>query len=352
MVRPSFVIGGVAMRLCFNEQDLEEIVELAFSAEKGQSVLIDRFLQGREFEVDALCDGESVFLPGIFEHLEPAGIHSGDSMALFPDMSLTDGQRREIVETVQALSASLGVKGLMNVQFVLNEGRLYVIEANPRASRTVPIASKLTGLPLVEMAVRLACGQSFSDLAITEGLLDHQGPRGVKVPVFSTEKLPGVDAQGGVRMQSTGESLGLGDNFGVALVEALAGAGWTLPARGRVLFSLADKAKHQAPALAAAFSALGWEVEATKGTATLLERWGLKVTVAAKGDDLVEAMADRRWDLVVNVPGDHPETISDGFRLRRAAVESSTLCLHTVETASALAVALAATAGSVRKKGL
>lgn len=352
MVRPSFVIGGVAMRLCFNEQDLEEIVELAFSAEKGQSVLIDRFLQGREFEVDALCDGESVFLPGIFEHLEPAGVHSGDSMALFPDMSLTDGQRREIVETVQALSASLGVKGLMNVQFVLNEGRLYVIEANPRASRTVPIASKLTGLPLVEMAVRLACGQSFSDLAITEGLLDHQGPRGVKVPVFSTEKLPGVDAQGGVRMQSTGESLGLGDNFGVALMEALAGAGWTLPARGRVLFSLADKAKHQAPALAAAFSALGWEVEATKGTATLLEQWGLKVTVAAKGDDLVEAMADRRWDLVVNVPGDHPETISDGFRLRRAAVESSTLCLHTVETASALAVALAATAGSVRKKGL
>lgn len=343
MVRPSFVIGGVAMRLCFDERDFEEIVDLAFSAEKGQSVLIDRFLQGREFEVDALCDGEDVFLPGIFEHLEPAGIHSGDSMALFPDISLTAAQRREMVETVQALSAALGVKGLMNVQFVLHEGRLYVIEANPRASRTVPIAAKLTGIPLVEMAVRLALGAPFSDLGLKGGLHDHQGPRGVKVPVFSTEKLPGVDAQGGVRMQSTGEALGLGDCIAGALMEALAGAGWKIPRKGRLLLSLADRAKHQAPALAAAFSALGWELEATAGTAALLSRWGLTVSSVEKGASLVEAMAERRWDLVVNVPGEHPETISDGFRLRRAAVESSILCLHTVETALALAVALAAT---------
>lgn len=350
MVRPSFVIGGVAMRLCFNERDFEEILDLAFSAEKGQSVLIDRFLQGREFEVDALCDGEEVFLPGIFEHLEPAGVHSGDSMALFPDISLTAPQRREIVETVQAISASLGVKGLMNVQFVLHEERLYVIEANPRASRTVPIAAKLTGLPLVEMAVRLSCGQSFADLGLAPGLQEHRGPRGVKVPVFSTEKLPGVDAQGGVRMQSTGEALGLGDCIGTALMEALAGAGWAIPPRGRLLLSLTDRVKHQAPALAAAFFALGWELEATEGTASLLSRWGLPVAVVEKGEPLVEAMKERRWDLVVNVPGEHIETISDGFRLRRAAVESSTLCLHTVETASALAVALAATVQRVRKK--
>lgn len=342
MVRPSFVIGGLAMRLCSNRTELEEVLDEAFAAETGQSVLVDRFLPGREFEVDAVCDGEDVFIPGIFEHLDPAGIHSGDSMAIFPDISLSSDQREEVVRIVRDIAGALDVRGFLNVQFVVNEGRIFVIEANPRASRTVPIASKLSGLPLVDMAVGVGLGDRLAEVAPATGLLPYNGPYGVKVPVFSTEKLPGVDALLGVQMQSTGESLGVSGNVAQALRNGLEGAGWRIPDRGRLLLSVCDGEKPSAVHVAAAFAALGWEIEATPGTAAFLEKWGLSATPVQKGEPLCDKVRAKRWDMVFNVPGTALQAISESFNLRRAAIESGIPCLNNLQTASGLALALAA----------
>ncbi len=343
MVRPSFVIGGLAMRLCSNRQELEEVLEEAFAAEAGQSVLVDRFLPGREFEVDAVCDGEDILIPGIFEHLDPAGIHSGDSMAIFPDISLSAQQREEVVRIVGDIADALDVRGFLNVQFVLHDGKVVVIEANPRASRTVPIAAKLSGLPLVDLAVGVGLGEKLAGMALGTGLLPPRGPFGVKVPVFSTEKLPGVDALLGVQMQSTGESLGVSGTISGALHDALEGAGWHIPRdRGRLLLSVCDLDKPSAVPLAAAFAALGWEIEATPGTAAFLAKWGLHVASVGKGDPLCELAREGRWDLIFNVPGTALQAISESFALRRAAIESAIPCLNNLQTGSALTLALAA----------
>lgn len=342
MVRPSFVIGGLAMRLCSNRTELEEVLDEAFAAESGQSVLVDRFLPGREFEVDAVCDGDDVLIPGIFEHLDPAGIHSGDSMAIFPDISLSPTQREEVVRIVTDIAGALDVRGFLNVQFVLNEGRIVVIEANPRASRTVPIASKLSGLPLVDLAVGVALGDRIAAVAPATGLLPYRGPYGVKVPVFSTEKLPGVDALLGVQMQSTGESLGVSGNVAEALCNALEGAGWRLPEKGKLLLSVCDGEKPSSVHVAAAFAALGWEIQATPGTAAFLEKWGLSVSPVPKGEKLCEKVREKGWDMIFNVPGTAVQAISESFTLRRAAIESGILCLNNLQTASGLALALAA----------
>lgn len=342
MVRPSFVIGGLAMRLCSSRVELEEVLEEAFAAEEGQSVLVDRFLPGREFEVDTVCDGEDLLIPGIFEHLDPAGIHSGDSMAIFPDISLSKDQRNEVLRIVKDIADALDVRGFLNVQFVVHEGRIVVIEANPRASRTVPIAAKLSGLPLVDMAVEVGLGGCLKDVAPGTGIIPHRGPFGVKVPVFSTEKLPGVDALLGVQMQSTGESLGVSGSVAGALMDALEGAGWRIPERGRLLLSVCDLEKPSAVHLAAAFAALGWEIEATPGTAAFLERWGLRVSTAPKGEPLCLRVRERRFDLIFNVPGTALKAIEESFALRRAAIESGIPCLNNIQTGSALGLALAA----------
>lgn len=348
MVRPSFVIGGLAMALVESEPDLREVLALAFEAMPGQSVLVDRFISGTEYELDAVCDGGDILVPGIFEHLDPAGIHSGDSMAVFPDLSLSPARREEMMRVVSSIAEALDVRGLLNVQFVENGGKLYVIEANPRASRTVPIAGKLTGIPLVDLSVRVSLGQRLRNLGVPLGLLPPRGPLGVKVPVFSTEKLPGVDSRLGPQMQSTGESLGVGECVSTALWEGIRGAGWVLPDRGRVLVSVNDSSKPGACSVAATLFGLGWEIEATAGTAGFFRRWGLPAAAAEKGESLVSALRERRWDLVVNVAGSRLGALKDGYAIRRAAIETGIPCVNSLPVASALALALAVRRGNMK----
>jgi carbamoyl-phosphate synthase large subunit len=348
MVRPSFVIGGLAMALVESEPDLRGVLALAFEAMPGQAVLVDRFVSGTEYELDAVCDGGDMLVPGIFEHLDPAGIHSGDSMAVFPDLSLSPARREEMMRIVASISEALDVRGLLNVQFVENGGKLYVIEANPRASRTVPIAGKLTGIPLVDLSVRVSLGQRLRNLGVPLGLLPPRGPLGVKVPVFSTEKLPGVDSRPGPQMQSTGESLGVGECVSTALWEGIRGAGWALPDRGRVLVSVNDASKAGACSVAATLFGLGWEIEATAGTSVFFRRWGLPAAAAEKGESLVSALRERRWDLVVNVAGSRLGALKDGYAIRRAAIETGIPCVNSLPVASALALALAVRRGNMK----
>ena len=340
MVRPNFVIGGIAMQVVNRSEEFLDVVRAAFAAEPDQKILIDRFLPGKEFEIDALCDGGDVLIPGIFEHLDPAGVHSGDSIAIFPDISLTDAQRNDICESVMKLSSHLDLKGLMNVQFVLNQGTVYVIEANPRASRTIPIVSKLTQIPMVDIAVGIALGEKLRDTFPQRGLYEYTGPFGVKTPVFSTEKLPGLDHRLGPQMQSTGEALGVHGTVSQALWEALRGSEWKIPEKGRILLSVRNERKGDTPAIAALFASHGWKVDATPGTANLLAKWGLKPGTARKGEKLLDDIRNRKWDLIINLPGLHPGNIKDGYAIRRTAIEEGIPCLHSLEAASAVAIAL------------
>ncbi len=352
MVRPSFVIGGLAMRVAAGPSELGSVLDQALKSGEGQSVLIDRFLPGSEFEVDVVCDGSEVVIPGIFEHLDPAGVHSGDSVAIFPDVSLSPSRRKMIEEISKKIALGLGVRGLLNIQFVLSGDEIYVIEANPRASRTVPIAGKLTGMPLVEMAVRASLGETFGEMGYSSGIQERKGPFGVKVPVFSTEKLPGVDALPGPAMQSTGEALGVGSTVAEALYEGLRGAGWKVPVKGRLLLSVADRAKTESAHVAAAFYALGWKIYATAGTAALLGNWGIPSEMVDKGHSLVSGIASRQWDLIVNIASGNLEVLNDGYRMRRAAIEASVPCINNLSLASALAISVAIEKGKRQGPGL
>ncbi|MDL2299008.1 carbamoyl-phosphate synthase large subunit [Synergistaceae bacterium OttesenSCG-928-D05] len=336
MVRPSFVIGGVAMKTVYSEPQLLEVLAEAFEAVPGQKVMVDRFLSGREFECDALCDGPDVLIPGIFEHIDPSGIHSGDSIAIFPSFSLTEEQQHEILKVVQLISTELNIKGLLNIQFVLRDGVFWIIEANPRASRTVPIGSKISKVPMVDMAVGIALGEKLRDMGYELGLMPFGGIWGAKVPVFSNDKLPGIDPKLGPRMMSTGESLGLGENLADALMDGLEGAGWRPPKKGRILMSIADTHKAEAMSVAAQFRSMGWYVDATAGTAAYLSRWGIDVKAIAL-EDLVDKLRGGEWDLVLNIPGGNERNIQQGADIRRQASAAGIACLHSIAAAMATA---------------
>lgn len=342
MVRPSFVIGGLAMQVVYNEEELSEVLERIIGPNEGAKVLVDQFLPGKEFEVDALCDGDEVFIPGIFEHLDPAGVHSGDSISIFPDISLSYRQREKIKDITTRLAKALGVKGLINIQFVISGGETYVIEANPRSSRTVPIAAKLSGVPLVEIAVAIAMGKKLKDFGLKKEEGAPTGPFGVKVPVFSTEKLPGVDNRLGPAMQSTGESLGVADTIAEALKEGFEGAGWKIPQKGKILFTVSDEYKSQVAPIAGTFKALGWEIYATEGTGRVLEKWGIHCKREPKGDELIKDIKKHKWDVIFNVPSGNSRSLGDGFQIRRAAIELGVPCVNSIEVLQALAISLAA----------
>lgn len=336
MVRPSFVIGGVAMKAVYNETELTEVLAGAFEAMPGQRVMVDRFLYGREFECDAVCSGAEVLIPGIFEHIDPSGIHSGDSIAVFPSFSITYEQQLEVLEIVRQISKELDVHGLLNIQFVLHDGVFWIIEVNPRASRTVPICSKISGVPMVDMAVGVALGEKLGDMGYGLGLLPFGGIWGAKIPVFSTDRLPGVDPKLGPRMMSTGESLGLGRNLSEALTDGFKGAGWLPPARGRILMSIADAQKAEAMQIAMQFRSMGWFVDATSGTAAYLSRWGIDVRPVRR-EELKDKLRHGEWDLVLNIPGGNERNIHDGADIRSNASLAGIPCLHSIAAALAMA---------------
>ena len=340
MVRPSFVIGGVAMKAVYSEKELRGVLAEAFLAVPGQKVMVDRFIAGREFECDALCDGEEVLIPGIFEHIDPSGIHSGDSIAVFPSFSLTEDQQQEVLRFVKIISKELDIHGLLNIQFVLSGGIFWIIEANPRASRTVPIVSKISKLPLVDIAVGLALGEHLKDMQYGTGLWPESGLWGVKVPVFSNDKLPGLDPKLGPRMMSTGESLGIADNLAAAILDGLRGSGWNPPAAGRLLMSISDSEKSEAMPVASQFAALGWTIDATEGTAAYLRKWGIKVNTVGR-EELVKKLREGLWDLVLNIPGGNERHLTDGAAIRKHACDAGIPCLHSIAAAWAVSAGIA-----------
>ncbi|PZN06649.1 MAG: carbamoyl phosphate synthase large subunit, partial [Bacillota bacterium] len=349
IVRPSYVLGGRAMQVAGNPEELARYLETAARVAGDRPVWVDRYIPGLELEVDAVSDGETVVIPAVMRHIERAGVHSGDSIAVVPAPGVAEAALAGVEDATVRLARALGVRGIINLQFVWDGQELYVLEVNPRASRTVPFVTKATGVPLTELATRAALGERLADLGWRTGLLPPPGHVAVKVPVFSWNKLPGVDPALGPEMQSTGEAMGIDTSLEGALARGLLAAGLRLPAPGEgVLLTVADTDKPAAVELARRLVRAGYRLYATEGTARALRAAGLAAETLAKVSDarggtgggnaaLLDALRDGRVRLVINTPGrgrHHPD--GDGFRIRRAAVERGIPCLTSLDTAEAL----------------
>ena len=360
LVRPSYVLGGRAMEIVQNDDELVKYMKQALEAGEGRRVLIDRYLEGREVDVDAICDGETVLIPGLMEHVERAGVHSGDSMAIYPGLTLTEDEVDTMVDYTTRIGLALQVKGLMNVQFVLTGGQAYrspwsgagasrpevfVLEVNPRGSRTVPFLSKVTGVPMVRAAVTAMLGRSLAAQGYEPGLYKRRKLVAVKAPVFSMSKLAGVDTYLGPEMKSTGEVMGVDRDFRPALVKGLMAAGMMLPPKGSILLSIADRNKADAEPLIQDLQAAGYRLYATEGTAAMIEGMGIPVTLITKflsGEhpNCVDVVADGTVDAVVNTVTGDRATLQDGFAIRRAAVERRIPVFTSLDTARSAAESL------------
>ncbi len=357
LVRPSYVLGGRGMEIVYNEGQLASYVETAPPITPGAPLLVDKYLRGLEVEVDAVYDGTDILVPGIFEHIERAGIHSGDSISVYPPQTIDAAMQARIVEITRSIAHELQTRGLINIQFVIHDGELYIIEANPRASRTVPIISKATGINLVAAATRVALGEKLAEMPYGTGLLPDAPFVVVKVPVFSFAKMRGVETILGPEMKSTGEVLGIDLTFAGALRKGFVAAGVRVPerradgSRGRILVSIADEEKGESIEMLRAYADLGFTLVATGGTHRLLVESGIASEFVNKIADgsphVLEAIASRSVDLVIN-NALGPREISDGYRIRRAAVEASVACLTSLDTAGALVEALSSEPGPPR----
>jgi carbamoyl-phosphate synthase large subunit len=352
LVRPSYVLGGRGMEVVYNEGQLASYVESAPPIAADAPLLVDKYLRGLEVEVDAVFDGTDILIPGIFEHIERAGIHSGDSISVYPPLSIGPAMETRIVEVTTAIARELQIRGLINIQFVIHEGELYIIEANPRASRTVPIIQKATGINIVAAATRIALGETLRDMPYGTGLAPRAPFVVVKIPVFSFAKMRGVETILGPEMKSTGEVLGIDETFAGALRKGFIAAGIKLPGGGgRILVSIADEEKEEALPVMRRYAALGHHFVATPGTREHLEGAGIaceQVNKIADGSPhVLDLIRQRAVDLVINDAQGSRE-ISDGYKIRRAAVEANIACLTSLDTARALAEALESSAGPPR----
>jgi carbamoyl-phosphate synthase large subunit len=350
LVRPSYVLGGRAMEIVHNVNELARYVKLAADLDTGHPVLIDKYLLGKECEIDAVCDGESVFIPGIMEHIERAGVHSGDSMAIYPAIKLTKTEIDTIVDYSVRIGLALGIKGLMNIQFdVVRDGsgksKIYILEVNPRASRTVPFISKVTGVSIVDVATRVMLGQSLKEQGYQSGLFPSKKLVAIKAPVFSMSKLLGVDTYLGPEMKSTGEVMGIDTTFNGALVKALMAAGLMLPEKGSMLFSIADRDKAEALPIIRNFHDAGFKLYATEGTSELMRNAGIPVSMISKklGEghpNVVDIIEDGTVNGVINTITGGRVPLRDGFHIRRAAAERRIPCFTSLDTARAVAEVL------------
>jgi carbamoyl-phosphate synthase large subunit len=339
LVRPSFVLGGRAMEICRDAPELRAFAAIAKDISGRKPLLVDKYLEGVEIEVDAVCDGIEVLIPGIMEHVERAGVHSGDSIALYPAQALTAEQVERLVRYTAEMGRALGVRGLFNIQYVVYRGEVYVIEVNPRASRTVPFLSKVTGVPMVDLAVQVGLGARLPDLGFGTGLWPAQPLIAAKAPVFSMSKLSQVDTYLGPEMKSTGEVMGLGDTVAEALGKALVAAGQGLPGLGAaVLLSLADRDKDEAIPLVRHLAELGFDLVATDGTARFIgEELGLRVEYVPKKlnqghPNALDVIRSGRVSAVVNTVTGDRRPLRDGFLIRRAATERRIPCFTSLDT--------------------
>ncbi|WNS79784.1 carbamoyl-phosphate synthase large subunit [Domibacillus sp. DTU_2020_1001157_1_SI_ALB_TIR_016] len=340
LVRPSYVLGGRAMEIVYKEAELLQYMQNAVKVNPEHPVLIDRYLTGKEIEVDAISDGTDVVIPGIMEHIERAGVHSGDSIAVYPPQKLTDDQKAKIIEYTTKLAKGLNIIGLLNIQYVISKGEVFVIEVNPRSSRTVPFLSKITNVPMANLATKAIMGQSLKDMGYESGLVPEKSGVYVKVPVFSFAKLRRVDTTLGPEMKSTGEVMGKDATVEKALYKGLVASGMKIPTKGAVLLTVADKDKEEALVIAKRFHNIGFQLLATHGTAKMISETGVPVqTVAkigAKGPDMLDVIRGGEAQFIINTLTKGKQPARDGFRIRRESVENGIPCLTSLDTATAI----------------
>ncbi|MCF0261554.1 MAG: diaminopimelate epimerase, partial [Sphaerochaetaceae bacterium] len=345
LIRPSYVLGGQNMIIAFDESEIHEYMAVILAQGIENPVLIDKYMQGIELEVDAICDGEDVLIPGIMEHIERTGIHSGDSIAVYPSWNLNDILRDKIVKQSRELAIALKTKGLVNIQYLIYENDLYIIEVNPRSSRTVPYISKVTGIPMVDLAVRAMLGEKLSDMGYGTGLYRIPPYFAVKVPVFSFEKLIDVDTHLGPEMKSTGEVLGIASTMEEAIYKGLIAAGYKMKKTGGVLFTVRKTDQFEIPTLARKFYDMNFKLFATEGTANIIRDFGMEVTVVNKihenqDNNLLTLLDSGQIDYVISTSAKGRNPIADSVKMRRHAVERSIPCLTSIDTANALANSL------------
>lgn len=341
LVRPSYVLGGQGMEITYDEIELKRYLGDAFNKDKKNPVLIDRYLLGREIEVDAICDGEDILIPGIMEHLERAGIHSGDSISIYPSQNISAYIKDQIVEETKKISLALKIEGMINIQYIEFKGELYIIEVNPRSSRTVPYISKVTGVPMIELATRVMLGEKLKDMSYGTGLFKETKMIAVKVPVFSTQKLPDVEMSLGPEMKSTGEVLGVGYTLLEALYKGFIAAGINIPEEnGTILATINQYDKAEFLPMALRFAKKGYQFIATEGTAKLLRTEKLKVQEVKKigegSTDILELIKSGIIDFVIDIPTKGKDLKTDGFRIRRTAIEASINVYTSLDTVGAL----------------
>ncbi|RRJ14282.1 carbamoyl-phosphate synthase large subunit [Lachnoanaerobaculum orale] len=344
LVRPSYVLGGQGMQIATNDNDIDGFMEIINRIAQEHPILVDKYILGKEIEVDAVCDGKDILIPGIMEHIERAGVHSGDSISVYPVQSLSDTVKSKIVEYTKRLAKALHIKGMINIQFIADGEDVYVIEVNPRSSRTVPYISKVTGVPIISLATRAICGESIKDMGFGTGILREPDLVAVKMPVFSFEKIKGADISLGPEMKSTGECLGIGKNFNEALYKAFVGAGIRLPKHKKMIITVRDSEKSKVIDIAKRFQALGYIIYSTKGTAKVLNDNGVNAIVIRKleeeGPNILDLILSHEIDIVIDVPMRGIAGSKDGFIIRRNAIETGVNVLTSTDTAKALVSSL------------
>ena len=344
LVRPSYVLGGQGMQIAINDEDVEEFIGIINRIAQEHPILVDKYLVGKEIEVDAVCDGEDILIPGIMEHIERAGIHSGDSISVYPAQSLNDKVKATIVEYTKKLAKSLHVIGMINIQFIVCGEDVYVIEVNPRSSRTVPYISKVTGIPIVPLATKVILGHKIRQLGYPTGLAPESEYIAIKMPVFSFEKIRGADISLGPEMKSTGECLGIAKTFNEALYKAFLGAGINLPKYKNMIMTVKDADKEEAVEIGRRFEALGYKIYATRNTAKALNAGGVHAIrirkVEQESPNILDLILGHEIDLVIDTPSQGVEHSRDGFIIRRNAIETGVNVLTAMDTARALVTSL------------
>ena len=344
LVRPSYVLGGQGMQIAINDQDIDEFIGIINRIAQEHPILVDKYIQGKEIEVDAVCDGTDILIPGIMEHIERAGIHSGDSISVYPARSISRRAKETIMRYTERLARALHVRGMINIQFIVCKDEVYVIEVNPRSSRTVPYISKVTGIPIVKLATGAIIGKSIREMGYLPGLQPEADYFAVKMPVFSFEKLQGADISLGPEMKSTGEALGIARSFEEALYKAFLGAGIHLPKYKNIIMTVNDEDKEMAVDIGRRFEKLGYRIFATRGTQKALSQAGVHAIrtgkIAQESPNMMDLILGHQIDLIIDTPAKGSQRGKDGFLIRRNAIETGVHCLTAIDTAKALVTSL------------
>ena len=344
LVRPSYVLGGQGMQIAINDEDIDEFIGIINQIAQEHPILVDKYIMGKEIEVDAICDGTDILIPGIMQHIERTGIHSGDSISVYPAQDITEKNVETIVDYTAKLARALHVKGMINIQFIVDGDDVYIIEVNPRSSRTVPYISKVTGIPIVPLATQIICGHTIKELGYTPGLQPAADYIAIKMPVFSFEKIRGADISLGPEMKSTGECLGIAKTFNEALYKAFEGAGIRLPKYKKMIMTIRESEQEEAVEIARRFTEVGYQIFATRGTARTLNAHGVKAYEIRKleqeSPNILDLVLGHQIDLIIDIPAQGAERSHDGFIIRRNAIETGVNVLTALDTARALVTSL------------